>query len=283
MMLVGCVPNETRSLIIPAGVPQIIGPQHTGDREHDRLVAAFGGEYEAPQARAIFAEAAGRLAGASEIPGDAYQITFLDSSVVNAFALPRGRIYVTRGLLALANDTAEIAAVLAHEIAHVTLGHSSVSTAVPDRPLTTFSRQQELEADQVGMRILVRSGYDPYAASRFLTGLERASGNKGKSGDMLSTHPSTPERISLVLAAARRVARPGLGRRDRERYLTAIDRMVFGTLRLEVVKAGPSDTVETLAARMALSDRPVERFLTLNGLESSADFKPGERYKILVE
>jgi predicted Zn-dependent protease len=287
MAFSGCVADQKHSLIIPAGAPQIAGPDRQGGREHDKLVAAFGGEYYGPGARALFAEVTERLVAATDGPRVAFQIAFLDSPIVNAFSTPNGRIYVTRGLIALANDTAEIAAVLAHEIAHATLRHSNAPTALRDGSRTTttatFSRQQELEADQLGVRTLARAGYDPYAASRFLTGLERASGRKGESGDMLSTHPSTPARIRLVLAAARRVGAPGSGERDRERYLTTIDGMAFGALHLEVVNAGASDTAETLAGRMAVNDDAVKRFLTLNGLEGGAAIKPSERYKILVE
>ena len=62
---------------------------------------------------------------ATDRPDETFQVTILNSPVVNAFALPNGRLYVTRGLLALANDTSEVAAVLSHEIAHVTLRHAS--------------------------------------------------------------------------------------------------------------------------------------------------------------
>lgn len=128
-LLVGCLGDQ--SPIVPASnsadgeiAPRISTIQRASDQEHQRLLAAFGGEYRAPRARAALDEVVQRLAKAGEGQIGHYDITILNSPVVNAFALPNGRLYVTRGLLALANDTSEIASVLAHEIAHVTAQHA---------------------------------------------------------------------------------------------------------------------------------------------------------------
>lgn len=258
-VLAGCAGDYTGSVAVPASAPKPhpVSGERPGDAEHAKLVAAFGGEYRAPPARALLSEVTSRLVPATERPDETYQITILDSPVVNAFALPTGRLYVTRGLLALANDTAEIAAVLSHEIAHVTLRHASarselelrqalVSRVVADVlgdptagaivrdrsrfAIASFSRAQELEADQAGVRTLAKAGYDVYGAARFLASLGRMSG-AGRSRpdpDMLATHPGTPERMALVQQAARRIGAPGLGNHDRARYLAAIDGITFG-------------------------------------------------------
>src|SRR5215470_2059120 len=89
-------------------------------REHQRILAAYGGAYQDPKLEAEVGATVGRLVAASERPDLAYRVTVLYSPAVNAFALPTGQLYVTRGLLALANDSSELASVLAHEIAHVT-------------------------------------------------------------------------------------------------------------------------------------------------------------------
>ncbi len=165
---------------------------------------------------------------------------------------------MTRGLLALADDTSEIAAVMAHEIAHVTARHAAqraefakttalfarVNAQVLERSqapeeaearsrlsIASFSREQEFEADQIGIKAIARAGYDPYAAARFLTALgEWSALTASISGapsadrpDMMATHPSTPERIAQAQAEARadRIAR---GRRDRPRRLSRGDR-----------------------------------------------------------
>src|SRR5690606_23117722 len=88
-----------------------------GAREHPRIIAGYGGVYSDPQVETAIAAVVGKLVEASEDPGRRYRVTILNSPSVNAFALPGGFIYVTRGLLALANDYSEVAAVIAHEIA----------------------------------------------------------------------------------------------------------------------------------------------------------------------
>jgi predicted Zn-dependent protease len=190
-------------------------------------------------------------------------VTLLNSPVVNAFALPSGDIFITRGLLALADDTAEIAAVMAHEIAHVTarhaalraefektaalfsrvnaqvLQHSQAEDEVEARSklsIARFSRQQEFEADQIGIKTVAKAGYDPFGAARFLNALGEWSALKvSTSGagsadrpDMMATHPSTPERVAQAVAEARAIGAPGNGGRGRDAYLAAINGLAFG-------------------------------------------------------
>lgn len=244
--------------------PRISPVQRASEGEHQRLLAAFGGEYRAPQVRAALDDVVQRLAKASEGQIGAYEITILNSPLVNAFALPNGRLYVTRGLLALASDTSEIASVLAHEIAHVTAQHaveraereaesalvSQVVSQVLKDPaagaavqagsklsLARFSRQQELAADQISVRNISRAGYDAYGAGRFLAALGRntafRNAGQGQSAedkrlDILASHPATPERIAAVTAAARQIGAPGLGERDPGHWLSVIDGLAYG-------------------------------------------------------
>jgi predicted Zn-dependent protease len=233
--------------------------------EHERLIASYGGAYADPQLKALIQQTVERLVAASERPDLKYRVTVLNSPAINAFALSNGSLYVTRGLLALANDTSELSSVLAHEMAHVIARHAViredqmertvlVSRVVSDvlndpavgaltleksrSTLATFSRGQELEADAIGVGIAARAGFDPYGASRFLTDMGRyaelrAGGLSAKSAgtgevDFLSSHPATPERISIAIANARQYAQPGAGERDRSVYLAAIDGMIYG-------------------------------------------------------
>lgn len=232
--------------------------------EQKELLAQFGGEYRAPLAERYLNGVLAKLQAASDSPNQpAYKVTLLNSPVVNAFALPSGNLYVTRGLLALAGDGAEAAAVMAHEIAHVMARHgvlraerereaaviSQAAAAIQSkqkgdevkssqrRSFASFTQQQELEADAIGVRVVARAGYDPYGASRFLASLGRSSelraaiyGKKKPSldPDMASTHPSTPDRVAQALAAARRIGAPGVGTRDRDAYLDAIAGIAFG-------------------------------------------------------
>ncbi|OYY82610.1 MAG: hypothetical protein B7Y61_11475, partial [Rhizobiales bacterium 35-66-30] len=95
-------------------------------REHERLVASYGGAYDDPELKALIQQVVERLVAASERPDLRYRVTVLNSPAINAFALPDGSLYVTRGLLALANDTSELSSVLSHEMAHVIARHASI-------------------------------------------------------------------------------------------------------------------------------------------------------------
>ena len=207
-------------------------------REHHRILAAYGGVYNDPRLQTMIETTVGRLVAASERPDLHYKVTMLNSQSINAFALPTGQLYVTRGLIALANDESELASVLAHEMGHVIAHHAEiraeqarqadlvsrvVSDVVTDPEmgalalaksklaLASFSRAQEFEADAIGIGIASRAGYDPYGAVRFLTSMEHntelkplPSGNiNPASPDFLSSHPATPERITNAVANAR--------------------------------------------------------------------------------
>ncbi|HCO54224.1 MAG TPA: metalloprotease, partial [Pelagibacterium sp.] len=229
-----------------------------GLREHPRIIASYGGVYEHRATELMLARMVSKLLAAAGQPATQFTITILDSSEVNAFALPGGFIYVTRGILALANDMSELAAVIAHEIAHVTLRHARArsarvrTTEIVDRViagvlggvidanataersaqnLAAFSQNQELEADREGIKIAARAGYDPHAAARFLTAMGRfaqfvSAANGGE--DFLSTHPSTPDRIQRAIDEARNYGEPGVGITDRQGYLAAVDGITFG-------------------------------------------------------
>jgi predicted Zn-dependent protease len=245
----------------PTVVPEGTDPEDVviGRREHPRIIAAYGGVYSDRQAEIMVARIVGRLLAAANQPNAQFQVTILDSSEVNAFALPGGYIYVTRGILALASDTSELAAVLAHEIAHVTLRHARArtdrtrTTAIVDRVITgvfggdistdasadrtrqsmaAFGQAQELEADREGIKFAGKAGYDTQAAARFLGVMSRfASFSAGTdSGDegFLSSHPSTPARIQLALDTARTMFGQAAGESDREGYLEAIAGLTFG-------------------------------------------------------
>jgi predicted Zn-dependent protease len=87
------------------------------EREHARILATYGGAYENERLHADITRLVKRLVAASERPDQKYEVTLLNSPAINAFALPNGHLYVTRGLIALANDKSELASVLAHEMA----------------------------------------------------------------------------------------------------------------------------------------------------------------------
>ena len=230
-----------------------------GAAQHPQIVRTYGGLYSDPKVERAVALIVGRLTEASPNPEQPYRVYLLDSPSVNAFALPGGYLYVTRGLLALADDSAELAAVIAHEMAHVTANHGverqrrlerteiaqRVATRVmDDRDARTamtreqlsaaqFSRAQELEADRIGIRTMAKAGFDPKAAVDFLGSMQRYTkyreGVRGgePSLDFLATHPAAPQRLDKLRGLARSLEGEG-GSRERERYLAGIDGMLFG-------------------------------------------------------
>jgi predicted Zn-dependent protease len=254
---------SAEQIVLPPAPPRTTALDAVAAREHQRLVASFGGEYRAPAATLLLRDILDRLGRATERPSERYSITLLNSPVVNAFALPNGNVYITRGLLVLANDTSEIASVLAHEMAHVITRHAvdrqelertaqlvnrvrsdvlqdaeaaKALNAQGRVAIASFSRQQELEADALSVRIIARAGFDPYGATRFLDSLGRTTAirasmlgiNPSAQGlDITATHPAAPERIQLATLAARQIGAPGVGESDRNRYLLAIQGVTF--------------------------------------------------------
>lgn len=100
--------------------------QTATQREHARILASYGGVYEHPRLQAEIEKIVERLVAASERPDLKYKVTVLNAPAINAFALPNGQLYITRGLVALASDKAELASVLAHEMGHVIARHAAI-------------------------------------------------------------------------------------------------------------------------------------------------------------
>lgn len=255
--------------------------------QHPRILATYGGEYSDPRLERMVAKVVGSLTTVSGNPGQTYRITILNSPNVNAFALPGGYLYVTRGLLALANDSAELAAVIAHEMGHVTANHGlqrqqkeaeeAVATKVATDilggsptakaavirgklRLAQFSRNQELEADAIGIQASGLAGYDPYAAGRFLQSMASYSDFRSISGatdaslDFLASHPNAPQRIELAQRHARQFGSPGNGRRDRDPFLQGIDGLLFGDTPEEGFVRGNTFTHPRLAISFSVPD-----------------------------
>jgi predicted Zn-dependent protease len=271
-LLAGCQmlnsDNITESAFRPSDNPVTVDSVSRNNRlaelaksQHPRILATYGGEYSDPKLERMVAKVVGSLTTVSANPTQTYRITILNSPNVNAFALPGGYLYVTRGLLALANDSSELAAVIAHEMGHVTANHglqrqqkeaeevlaNKVVTDVLGESQTAkvalirgklrlaqFSRNQELEADAIGIKAIGQAGYDPYAAGRFLQSMAAYSDFRSVSGatdpslDFLASHPNTPQRIELAQRHARLVGPPGTGARDRDSFLAGIDGLLFG-------------------------------------------------------
>jgi predicted Zn-dependent protease len=216
-----------------------------GAKAHPELLSEFGGLYQGPQA-AYVTSIGRKIAVQSSLSSQQndFTISLLNSSVNNAFAIPGGYVYVTRQLMALMNDEAELAGVLGHEVGHVAAQHGKKRQSAAQRnsilgvlgqvlvgavagdsgfgqllqrgigtgtQLLTlkFSRTQEYEADDLGIRYLARAGYDPKALSSMLASLAaqnvldaKTRGANNAVPEWASTHPDPASRVRRALTNA---------------------------------------------------------------------------------
>ncbi len=266
LLLGGCEINpETGSVDFNVVAPD--DEKEIGAEAHRQVLAEFGGVYYDPALAAYVERVGQKLAEQSRTRNFDYRFTILDSPGINAFALPGGYVYVTRGLLALLSSEAELAGVLGHELAHVKARHgaqrlsrmkaeerfcatficdfelpvlSDMAAVGMDLAFGGFTQDQELEADELGIRYMRRAGYDPRSMTVFLkrlklqTDLEAEfaglSVEQRKARGYSSTHPLTEDRIvqSSGLAGNGDGAAPMVGMRE---YLINIDGLLYGNRR----------------------------------------------------
>ncbi|MBB4075733.1 putative Zn-dependent protease [Bartonella fuyuanensis] len=229
--------------------------------QHPRILQMYGGAYYDAKLERLLAKIIRKLTIASHKTHQSYSVTILNSESVNAFALPNGSIYITRGMLALANNSSEVAAILAHEIAHIRANHgilrlqkeielkmaNHISARLPSsigkklhtpiqnkQQLAQFSRNQELEADSLALEMLQQAGYDPFASPHFLqtmaaySAFSHISGTPNASLDFLASHPTTPQRIQLAIEKARKISKENSKTTNHDSFLKSIDGMIFG-------------------------------------------------------
>ncbi|MDM7944922.1 MAG: M48 family metalloprotease [Oceanibaculum nanhaiense] len=263
-LLPGCTTNPATGEEQFAALMSPQQERQVGQEQHPKITEQFGGTYDERNIAAYVSELGGRLAAQSEMADLNFTFTVLDSPIVNAFALPGGYVYVTRGLMALAENEAELAGVVAHEIGHVTARHSAerysqsvvanlgvallgvltksnelanVAGYGAQAYLQSYSRSQEFEADTLGVRYLTRAGYAPDAMASFLAKLDRHSRLQaqlaGKSPDtvdqtnIMATHPRTLDRVEAARQAAN-VAAVANPRIARDEYLQRLNGMLYG-------------------------------------------------------
>ncbi|MCE9588984.1 MAG: M48 family metalloprotease [Planctomycetes bacterium] len=191
-----------------------------------------GGEIPSPAIRSYVNDLGHRLAAASERPQLPWTFTVVDSSVINAFALPGGKVFISRGLLAKMTNEAQLAGVLGHEIGHVTAQHigQQMSQAMVLQGvvaglgvaggasnndylrvlgmgasaggsvyLLKFGRDQESQADELGVRYMSRLGYNPVGQLQVMEILQKEAGSSN-TVEFLSTHPLPQTRLDRLNA-----------------------------------------------------------------------------------
>lgn len=229
-------------------------------QENDQKIVAQMGLYDDAELQAYVDRIGQELAAASERPDLPWTFRVIDDPVVNAFALPGGFIYVTRGILAHMSSEAELATVLGHEIGHVTARHSvnqmskqqllgiglvAGMVAAPEAAqyadllqtglglLTLkFSRDDERQADELGLRYMLRTEYDPYEMPKVFNMLGRVSAAASEGGRIpgwLATHPDPGSREQAATQAVLDLGvEPGGYTVGRPEFLATIDGMVYG-------------------------------------------------------
>jgi len=228
--------------------------------ETDVQIVKEYGVYEDPKLTAYLNDFCQRLGKVSHRPQLTYRFKIVDASVVNAFAVPGGYIYFSRGILATLNSEAELAGVMGHEIGHIAARHSAkqysraqltqlglgVGAIFVDSTIISglaqlgagmlflrFSRDNERQADDLGVEYSSKAGYDATQLASFFETLERMNPGSDRSGlpGWFSTHPSPEDRVQVVRVRAKEWHQK-LGLRDlkinHDPYLKEIDGLMFG-------------------------------------------------------
>lgn len=265
LLLGGCAINPA------SGLPNLVFMSE--DKEigigrglHDKILESTP-IYQDPQLQAYVDRIGQTLAKNSDRADLTYTFTIIDSPDINAFALPGGYIYINRGLLAYLNSEAQLAAVLAHEIGHVTARHAvkqdtarKSSTAVTVLSVLTtgnsmigdvtdlwgtaavmgYGREMELDADSLGAKYLHNSGYNPNAMievigvlkdhERFVRRMARETGQKGPATyhGVFATHPRNDERLKEVVGTAGKLTHDASGVDNRDAFREATEGLLYG-------------------------------------------------------
>ena len=234
-------------------------------QQHPQIIEEFGGAETG--ARGAYVTSVGRkVAAQSGVQGGgngAYTITTLNSPVLNAFAVPGGYVYITRQLLGLMDDEAELASVLGHEVGHIAADHSKqrssrsqlsqivsvlagvvtgssevaqIANQISTGLVLSYSRNQEFEADDLGIRYMAGAGYDPAASPALLRSLgdataldTRVSGGPDERAipTWARTHPLSADRVTRATQRATQTGMAGRGVRNRDQFLAQLDGMLI--------------------------------------------------------
>jgi predicted Zn-dependent protease len=242
--------GERQLLLVPEGQAKALGEQAAAE-----IVQSIG-LVDNQEIQQYVANIGKQLAAKSERPELGWSFQVLDDASVNAFALPGGFIFVTRGILAHLGSEAQLASVLGHEIGHVTAKHSvdqmskatlatlglgvasivsediakvsQVGAAGLQVLFLKYGRDDEYQADELGIRYASRGGYDVREMPKVFEVLDRVGGeSRGKLPEWLSTHPSPGNRIERIEQHIAK-AGPAGGNVERQGYLRKLDGLVYG-------------------------------------------------------
>src|SRR3954471_6792649 len=314
--------------ITPAAAQRLVylDPQDVAQaqREHAQVVQELGGAETGP--RAAYVESVGRRVGAYSgvaQPGQALHFTTLNSAVENAFSVPGGYVYVTRQLMGLMDDESELAFALGHEIGHIAANHAhareqyvrssplgvfgqivgamfgpgAMSNVLQNRARLdslSFSREQEYEADTLGLRYMIAAGYDPAGAAGILAALSRNTALQARvqgrtnrqTPEWASTHPYIGNRMQLAAQEGRATGRLGTGIRNRDVFLNEIEGMFVDDDPAQGIIDGPTFTHPDLRIQFSVPPGYLmsngATAATISGSTGKAQFS-GDRFSGTLE
>ncbi len=289
-------------------------------READREILRQMGRYENPELEAYVSEVGTRVAREVDSTSFRYQFKIVDRPEINAFALPGGFIYVHRGLLAEVNSEAELACILGHELTHVTKHHAAkamtrniglqaltlgaliaspggrqyagdwatVMGALSQAVLRGWGRDNELEADEIGLHYALSAGYDPGQMVPFMRSLrikERLRG-QGYHGPG-ATHPEMVERLVKVDTLAELLrGRGGKLEVRADEYKARLEGLPYGDKRdrkkIKLHLAENGETARSIARSVLGDERRSWEIALLNGVKEDTPFQAGQRVKLIV-
>lgn len=285
-------------------------------RDNAALVQQLGGA-ESGQRAAYVASVGHRVGAYSGIanPGQALHFTTLNSAVANAFSVPGGYVYVTRQLMALMDDESQLAFALGHEVGHIAANHAHIRQEYAERStlgvfgqivgaifgpgaadllearsaldLLSFSREQEYEADTLGIKYMIAAGYDPDGAVAVLAALSRESALESRvqgrtnrrTPEWASTHPLSENRMQRALAEARATGRIGKGARNRDVFLGELEGLYVDDDPAQGVIEGPVFTHPDLRIQFRVPTgylmSNASDAVTISGSAGKAQFRQG--------
>jgi len=216
------------ALILPSGgcLTLMGGEQKVGDQAAAQVDAEMGIVKNAVL-EAWVNDIGQRLVAVTKKPDRKFRFQIVDMTEPNAFALPGGHIYVSRGLLALVNTEDQLAGVIGHEIGHV------VGSLTDGLLVAPYGRQQERDADRIGLKLAADAGWDPIGLSEFLDSLgrdETLRSGRERSTSWLDSHPATPERVADTRKRAASLERADHApiAKDRDAVLAKLDGLLVG-------------------------------------------------------
>jgi predicted Zn-dependent protease len=267
-------------------------------REHAAIIRELGGAETGP--REVYVESVGRRVGQFSgvaNAGQALHFTTLNSAVENAFSVPGGYVYITRQLMSLMGDESQLAFTLGHEVGHIAANHAhlrqeyqrhnilNVLAAVfgnmglgniiaqrAELATLSYSRDQEYQADALGLKFMTAAGYDPAGGPEMLAALSRETALQARvegrtnrrTPEWASTHPLSENRMRVALQEAQTTGRLGKGLRNRDQFLSELEGLYVDDDPAQGVIDGPAFTHPDLRIQF----RVPPGYLMQNGTEA---------------